>query len=257
MTGTPPVIAVGDDRSLRVTIDTRAVAGVLARAPKVAHFWIHGFLFRALVDHRVTWLQRKGPKFGRRGAADSKAIQVYRVNEGPDQPREEDVVYRVTPRQQRTSSPAEAVAGLRAMAAEAFAGSTVLRVHELGEDVRATGSRLMAIPIKTRPKTPAKWRAANPGKRLELRPSKRAGTEGLLYEVTKRRGRGRPRKGQKLPRLRERLRLRFVLRKQVEMDPTLRFFQTWQELAGKRAALWRGAADRMQAQLQRGDPRDF
>lgn len=253
-----PLISAGDDRTLRVSVDTRVVAQVIRRAPKVAHFWLQGFLSKSMIDHRVNWLRSKGTRFGRRGAdGSSKAIKVYRVNEGPERAREEDVVYRVWPRNQKTSSVAQAVAGLKQMGAEAFAGSTVLRVHEFGEDIRS--ARLMAIPVKTRPKTPEKWVRANPSKKLEFRPSKTNPGEGVLYEVTQRRarGRGRPRKGAPLPALRAKLRLRFLLKRFVQMDPTLNFYGSWDAMRSKRDQLWKGAADRMARQLQRGDPRDF
>ena len=252
-----PLRATGNDQALQVTVDVKAVERVISLSPKIAHFWLQGFLHRAFVLHRLDWLKKKGTQFGRRGEdGSSKAIRVYPVNEGPDTPREEDVVYRVQPREQRAGTVAEAVAGLRSMQAEAFAGSVVLRVHEFGEDVRS-GSGFMAVPIKTRPKTPEKWQAKNPDKRLEFRPSKKSPGEGVLYEVTKVRGRGRPRKGQSAPALRERLRLRFVLKREVDMKPTLGFYRTWDELAAQRETLWRGAADRMEKQLQELNPRDF
>jgi hypothetical protein len=250
-----PLQSVGDDRSLKVTLDFAQVARVVARAPKIAHFWLQGFLHRAFVLHRLEWLKRKGTKFGR-ASEGSRAIRVHPVNEGPATGGETDVVYRVEPREQKATSITQAVAGLQRMSAEAFAGSVVLRVHEFGEDVRAR-RRFLAVPVKTRPKTPKAWLAKNPGKKLELRPSKKHPGEGVLYEVTKVRGRGRPRKDGTMPALRERLRMRFLLKRIVDMKPTLQFYGTWDGLRGQRDALWRGAATRMEAQLQRGDPRDF
>lgn len=257
-----PVFAVGDQQTLRVTIDAEKVSQVIAKAPKIAHFWLQGFLHRAFVLHRMEWLKRKGTKFGRGGTDGNKAIKVHRINEGPDTPKEEDVIYRVTPKEQKAKTVAEAVQGLREMSAEAFAGSIVLKVHEFGEDIRT--SQFMAVPIKTRPKTPKKWLLANPGKKLEYRPTKLNGPSlpglgggGVLYEVTQVRGRGRPKKNGDMPALREKLRLRFVLTRFVEMDETLHMYDTWDQLASARDQLWRGAADKMHQQLQAGDPRDF
>lgn len=255
MTGAAPLQARGGDGSLQVTVDASAVQRVLNLAPKIVYFWLHGFLHRSFVLHRLKWLRAKGARFGR-GGDGGRAIKVHEVNRGPEAPQDTDVVYRVTPTEQRPSSVRQAVEGLRALQAEAFAGSVVLRVHEFGEDVRAR-SGFMAVPIKTRPKTPRKWQAANPGKRLEFRPSKKFAGEGALYEVTKVRGRGRPRKGQTLPALREKLRLRFVLKRVVEMNPTLGMYRTWDELAAQRETLWTGAAAKMEQQLARGDTRDF
>jgi hypothetical protein len=222
---------------------------VLQQAPKIAHFWIHGFLHRSFVKHRLDWLRRKGTRFGR----GEGGVKVHQVNEGPAQGGERDVIYRVHPRNQKPTSVADAVRGLNEMNAEAFAGSLVLKVHEFGEDIRTPG--LMSIPVKTRPKSPAKWIARNPGKRLIYRPSKKVPGDGLLYEVTKTRSRGRPKKGS-VP-ARDKMRLRFLLKRFVEMDPTLHMYRTWDELSEDRSKLWAGAADRMIQQLQQGDPRDF
>ena len=258
--GTVPLIATGDDRTLSVTVDARVVSMVVARAPKVAHFWLHGFLEKSLRDHRVEWLRSKGTKFGRRGKdGNSKAIKVHRINEGPDAPRDDDVIYNVSPKNQKTTSVAQAVAGLQAMGAEAFAGSTVLRVHEFGEDIRTTG-KLMAVSVaNSRPKSPKAWQARYPGKKLVFRPSKKNPGEGLLFEATtkRQRGRGRPRKGAPIAALREQLKLRWVLKRFVDMKPTLNFYGMWGALQPKREQLWRGAAQRMEAQLQQGNPRDF
>ena len=261
MTDGAPVFAVGDQQTLRVTIDAKRVAEVIAKAPKVAHYWLQGFLFLAFIRHRTTWLQLKGSRFGRGGKDGNKAIKVHRINEGPNAPKEEDVIYRVSPKNQRASTIAQAVQGLQQMSAEAFAGSIALRVHEFGEDIRTRG--FMAVPIKTRPKTPKKWLLANPGKELVYRPSKKEGPrmpgqsrEALLYEVTKVRGRGRPKKGAP-PTLREKLRLRFILTRFVEMDRTLHMYDTWDDLTSARDQMFRDAANKMHAQLQAGDPRDF
>lgn len=249
-----PTIATGNAQSLQVTVDLGDVPAVLRESPKIAHFWIHGFLFASMRNHRVQWLKRKGVKFGRRGEGGSKAIRVFPVNQGPATPAEEDVVYRVHPAEQKAGSVDAARRGLAEMQAEAFAGSVVLRVHQFGEDIRS--SKFMAIAVRTRPKTPEKWLQANPGKRLEWRPSKKKPGEGVLYEVERVRGRGRPRKGQPAP-TRERLRLRFLLTRFVDMKPTLGMYETWDAQATERDALWAGAATRMHKQLNELDPRDF
>jgi len=253
--GDVPLTAVGDDRTLKVTVDTRVVERVIARSPKIAHFWLHGFLFKSLRDHRVTWLRAKGIKFGRRGAdGSSKAIKVHRINEGPASPSEEDVVYRVTPKNQKTTSVSEAVAGLKQMGFEAFAGSTVLRVHEFGEDIRVP--KFMAVPVGTRPGNPEAWLKRYPNKRLLYSPSKKKDGTAVLYEVQRKGKRGRPKKGA-TKEIVERLKLRFILTRFVEMDPTLNFYGMWDQLQSKRDGDWRGAASRMESQLQKGDPRDF
>jgi hypothetical protein len=256
VTGQPPVTSVGSDQALKVTVNLGDVAKVLHQAPRIAHFWLHGFLHRSFVLHRLSWLRRKGSRFGR-GSTDAgnKAVKVHEVNRGPSVPAEQDVVYRVTPAEQKAATTAAAVQGLQQMGAEAFAGSLVLKVHEFGEDIRTPG--LMAVPVKTRPKSPRRWLEKYPGKRLEFRPSTKRPGEGLLFEVTRSRGRGRPRRDGTAPPLRERLRLRFILTRAVEMDPTLHMYGTWDALQGQRAKLWSGAASKMHEQLQRHDLRDF
>jgi hypothetical protein len=118
-----PTNSVGDDRFLRVTIDAEPVSEVLSRAPGVAYFWLRKFLFGAFVDHRLTWLRAKGTKFGRRGGADSKAIKVWPINQGPVPPGPADVVYQVQPAPERVASAAEAATQLPQLAAEAFTGN--------------------------------------------------------------------------------------------------------------------------------------
>jgi len=251
-------ITVGTRGVLQFTIDVGDVHLVLSGAPKIAYFWLHGFFFDAFLRHRLTWLRRKKTSFGR-GSDDpnNKATKVWKINEGPESPRDQDVIYRVRPENRRAATVQEAKKGLREMSAEASAGGVVLPVHEFGEDIFAKG-KLLAVPIKTRPKTVEKWRRQFPNKRLEWRPSKKYPGEGVLYEITKVRGRrGRPKKGETLPKLREKLRLRFVLKRMLDMHPTLRMYATWDELASSRDASWRRAVDKMHKQLQAGDPRDF
>lgn len=253
-----PVTATGDAGSLRVTIDTAVVQQVFERAPKIVHYWLQGFLSRAFQQHRSAWLKKKGSKFGRGGTG----IKVHQLNQGPAAPGPKDVVYNVEPKEQRAATPQAARQGLAKMRAEAFAGSIALRVHEFGEDIRT--AQFMAIPVKTRPGTPRAWLAQNPSKRLEYRPSKKHPGEAVLYEVTRKRLRGRGTRSFVGPGLagpglvgQERLRLRFLLKRFVDMQPTLHMYNTWDELRAQRDQLWQGAADRMASQLQRGDPRDF
>ncbi len=251
MTGPAPFTATGNDQALQIRVDLGDVPVVMRLAPKIAHFWLQGFLFASFRNHRVGWLRAKGTKFGRGDGG----IKVHPVNEAPATVTELDVVYRVHPKNQKAGSVEEAQRGLQSMEAEAFAGSVALRVHEFGEDVRSS-RKWMAIAVKTRPKTPEKWRAKFPNKRLELRPSKKFPGESVLYEVTKVRGRGRPRRGQ-VAATKERLTLRFLLKRVVEMNPTLRMYASWDAMKEMRDQLWSGAANRMIKQLQEGDPRDF
>ena len=42
-----PLIATGGDQTLKVTVDVKAVERVISLSPKIAHFWLQGFLHRA------------------------------------------------------------------------------------------------------------------------------------------------------------------------------------------------------------------
>lgn len=237
----------GSDASMRVTIDGRAVGRVLDQAPKVAYFWLRNYLGQILGKHRQVWLRAKGTRFGR-GA---NAIRVLRVNERMGAPGPLEITYQVQPDAARAGSPGEARRMLDQLRGDIYTGNLVLPIHEFGTDIRS--SRWMAIAVKTRPTTPAAWRRRNPKKTLISRPGRRGNV--LLYEVQRTRGRGRPRKGEP-PRTKERLRLRYVLTRSVQMDPTLRLYGTWDSLRGQRDQAWKRTADRMVRDLERGDPRD-
>lgn len=248
------VLSAGDDRSLRVTIDTTRFEAQMRAAPSVVYFRMRDFLGSAFGKHRQQWLRTKGTRFGRSGTgegADRRAIRVFEVNKGPARPGPNQVVYHVRPNDVRRRNPTAAEAGLREMVAEAFTGNEILPVHEFGTDIRARGSRFMAIPVRTRPDTPAKWLAANPDKRLEYRPSKKKAGEAVLYEVKRKRARGRPKKGVP-PAFTEHLKLRFVLTRFVDMKPTLRMYSTWQDLASYRAQRFSAAADGIVRDIERG-----
>lgn len=237
----------GDARSLRLEVDTAGVERAMRTAPRVVYFWCRDFLGAVFGRHRQQWFRNKGTRFGR-GSEDGKAIRVFGVNEGPDLPADNQVVYHVRPREQRMGSEAAAVDALQQLRAEAFTGNVVLPVHEFGRDIRT--SQWMAVPIKTRPGSPGKWRERNPDKRLVLRPG-RGGTL-LLYETKLVGRRGRPRKDAAAPRQTERLRLRFLLTRTVHMRPTLHMYDTWDQLTTYRAAAWKRAADRIEADLAKG-----
>lgn len=238
--------AGGDSRSLRVTVDTTGLEQAMRKAPRAVYFSARDFLGAVFGKHRQQWLRNKGTKFGR-GGAGGKAIKVFGVNEGPDTPADNHVVYHVRPKDQRMASERAAIDAMQQLRAEAFTGNQVLPVHEFGIDIRT--SQWMAVPVRTRPGSPRAWRERYPNKTLVTRPG-RAGSL-LLFERTRKRGRGRPRKGAKAKQV-ESLRLRFVLTKHVAMQPTLHMYDTWDELATYRASAWKRAADRIERNLAQG-----
>lgn len=246
-------ITVGDERTIKVTIRGEQVANVIAKAPRVAYYWLRDFLGASFGKHRQAWLQAKGIKFGR-GGAESRAIRVPEVNAGGEgAPQPSEVLYQVHPAERRFKTPAEASAAIRELTGRASTGSRVLEVHEFGKNIHSN-KKWMAIPIKTRVAgghaTPERWRAAFPSKTLRLIRSRR-GNELLLYEVRRVGARGRPAKGQ--PReTRERMQLRFVLRRDIKMLPKLHMYRTWDSLRGFRDQLWAKNTARMADQMNRG-----
>lgn len=241
------LFATGDDRSLRVTIDTTVFEQQMRFAPTVVYYRVRRFLMAAFGKHRQQWLREKGTKFGR--GSDPRSIRVFRVNEGPSSPGPNQVVYHVRPGAERINNPSAAEAGLRAMVGEAFTDNEILPVHEFGRDIRT--SRLMAIPVKTRPGNVQDWKRANPDKRLEFRPSKKHPGEGVLYEVMRKRKRGRPKKGE-APTFTEKLRLRFILTRFVRMQPKLRMYESWERLAGYRQKAFSITADGIVGDIKAG-----
>jgi hypothetical protein len=164
------------------------------------------------------------------------------------------VRYQVEPREKRQPTSAAAARALDNMRAAVETDNTILPVHEFGTDIRS--QREMFVPVKTRPGAFGKWRAAHPGAKLLLLPSKRGAGTRLLYEVQRaRRGPGRPKKD--APPAGERLRLRWILTRAVTMRPTLKLYESWDLLAGQRDALWRETADKMIRDAANPDPRDI
>lgn len=250
----PLVITGSRDNAITFKIDTAGVRSIMAGLPKVAYFWTRDFLGRSFGQHRAKWLSSKSTKFGR-GTEGGKGIRVSQINEGSSgalQPNE--VRYRVEPREKRQPTSAAAARGLDTMFAEVVTDNTVLPVHEFGAQIRS--QREMFIPVKTRPGSFAKWRAAHPNAKLLLLPSKRGGGNRLIYEAQRRRaGRGRPPKDAPPPA--ERLRLRWILTRSVTMRPTLKLYDSWDQLAAQRDAIWRDAASKMIRDAAKGDPRDL
>ncbi len=250
---TPGVVTVGGQGAIQFKIDTRAVRAIIAGLPKVAYFWTRDFLGRSFGQHRNTWLRSKSTRFGR-GEDTGKGIKVPPVNEGSTGAlRPNEVRYLVIPKDKRQETSAAASRGMDAMFAEVATDNTILPVHEFGTDIRS--NKEMFVPVKTRPGSFGKWRAAHPNARLIVLPSKRD-DKRLIYEVRRgRRPRGRPPAGTPPPA--DRLRLRWVLTRFVEMKPTLRLYESWDSLADQRDRLWKETADKMIRDAANPDLRDL
>jgi hypothetical protein len=250
MSSVPPIRTVGNDDLIRLTVDIGMVDRFLRQVPKIAYFWLRNYFGKVLGQHRKHWLDIKGTKFGRGNGIRVGGVNDHKVAGGPL-----SVMYRVHPEEFKATSGPDATAKLNRLTAEVFTGNTVLPVHQFGQDIRS--SRFMAIAVKTRPKTPARWMEKYPTKKLILRPSKKDPAMLVLYELLRVRGRGRPRKDGKGNTVSTRLRLRFLLTKFVDMKPTLKMYESWEQLQGARDTQWGETATRIQQDLDRGDPRDL
>lgn len=242
MTGPAPIT---------LKVDTKGLERAFSEAPSSVYYWLRSALRGVLISHRTGWLATKGTSFGRGGAGNSRAIRVFKLDEAPaGVPQDNWVVYEVFPREKRVQNPGAARTALTQLTAAIHAGSIVLKVHQEGPQIR---SDWMSIPVRTRPGSPAAWRAKNPGKELILRPSRKNADTLMLFERTRTRGRGRPRKdGSSSAKLVERLRLRFLLRRNVQMRPTLRFYESWDAGNQERTRQLRFAADRILTDLAKG-----
>lgn len=264
---TSPAIATGGSEHLVVSVSSQGLEDALRQMPKAAYFWWRQFLFDTTVEFRKDWLRKRGTKFGR---GRDGSMRVLRVNDsqavGP-----RDIAFHVRPADRRATSGPQAQALIGQLQAEVFTGNVVMAVHEFGRDIQS--NELMAIPIKTRPGRIAAWRARNAGASLLFLPSKRGTGEVLVYEK-QHRGRFRALSARTQSRLGigrplapvrvqapagnwQKLRLRWVLTKKVDMKPTLRLYATWDANGNARAALWRKAADGLAKDLQTRDARDL
>jgi hypothetical protein len=246
---------IGTARALVVSVDPTQLQRVSAAFPSLLYFWMRNYLGSVFGKHRQQWLRNKGIKFGRASAA-SRAIKVWGVNEGPEQPRDNEVVYHVKPVEVRLDQHQAEYALRKELQAVAFTGSIPLAVHEFGATIRSRG-KWMAIPLTRATKgqdasgrTPRKWLQNNPGKTLVFHQAK-GGSALLLAKVKqKRSGAGRPKKGEAPPP--QRLERRFLLVKQVRNPPTLHMYDTWEQLSGFRGQAFAQACDRIIRQAAQG-----
>lgn len=249
MTGPAP-ITVGHGQPISFRLDPKPLEYGFDVAPGATYYWLRSALRGVLIDHRRKWLGLKGTKFGR-GDDKSRAIKVWQIDEAPaGVPQDNWVVFEVHPRERRIADPNAARAALTGLVAQVHAGSIALQVHQEGTDIRSRS--WMTIPVRTRPGNPKAWREKNPGKELVLRPSKRDSGTMLLFERQQVRGRGRPRKDGTGNTVGERLRLRFLLKRHVDMKPTLRFYESWDAANPERSRQLAYAADRILKDIARG-----
>ncbi len=251
----------GGDGAFRVTIDTTAAELSILAAPMICYFRMRDYFKFMLIRHRAYWLSTKSGGFGRGGGDAGEPIGVSRVQSEREVSKPNEVIYVIKPEAKRASSPREAEILLNRMAATINTGNLVLEVHEEGKDIKTPN--LMAIPVRTglgkagrgQKVTPDNWRKANPGKVLTLRKGKRGMM--FLYEVVPVFSRANKRKGIEKQHIQDRLRMRFVLTRKVEMDPTLRFYESWDSLENYRQQQWQAMMGKIDADFRKADYRDY
>jgi hypothetical protein len=237
-------------------VDIEPVQRVIHAMPKVAYFWLREFFGRSFGLHRKQWLATKSTRFGR-STEGGKGIRVGNVGHGSGPLAPNEVRYSVQPTEARQPNRAAAVDGLRRMQAEIATGNEVLGVHQFGATMKPVRRIGLFVPVRTVPGNVRRWRKKYPNKKLLMLPSKRDKSERLIYEVTKKRGRGRPRKDGTESRTVEKLRLRFLVKRAVVVKPTLKFYESWDSGASVRTKLFADVADKMLRDLARRDPRDL
>lgn len=229
------VFKVTDSRTgFAVTIDVGPALAHFERAPRLTYKHLWSYFFEVLLDHREHWLAGKSNRFGRGSGAEGKPIGVSRVVSQQGGAKPNQVLYNVLPKGRKAATAIEAEDKIGQIRADIYTGNVVLPIHEEGRDIRTP--KWMAIPIRTKPGTPKAWTQRNPTKRLVSRRVR--GDRVLLFERQKPKKQRVDRDFVGPARLIEKWRLRFVLTKFVEMDPTLQFYQSWDARASSRDALW-------------------
>lgn len=239
-----------------VQFDTTAVERAIAAAPRSVYRNLRDYFFRSLLDHRKVWLKTKGNKFGRGEGGEGQPIGVSQIQFERQTPKPNEVIYAMQPSARSASSPEQAEVLLRNLRADIFTGNTILPIHQFGQDINTRG--LMSIPYKTRGNkanrfkipTAREWLKINPGKRLVFMRARRGHVHGFLLEVPRV---GRQRRGRdgSAPQRRQ-FRMRFILTRRAEMDPTLKFYETWDQTGSMRAAAWTAALNKLQRDLDEG-----
>lgn len=243
------------DQVIRLDIDTEPLARAFERGPQTSYYWLRTWLFKSLIEHRTKWLKSKKTSFGR----GKDGIKVWGVNKAPKGAVDPKwVIYRVSPDAKKQTTRRAAEKALKKLGAEAFAGSIALEVHQTGKDIDV-GSGWLAIPVhkvtKGNPRSPGKWRKKNPGKQLVSIPDPRRPDVLYLAEPKRYRGRrqpGRQARNRRKKVVRTKLVWRFVLVHRVQMDATLNFYESWENMASARQTDFARISDRILQDIARG-----
>jgi hypothetical protein len=246
------------DRStgFRLTINATQALDQFERAPRLTYKHLRRYFNFVLIIHRQHWLSLKSNAFGRGRGGQGDAINVSNVASWRQSVKPNQVLYDVQPSAKTAKSAIEAENLIGQIAADIYTGNVILPIHEEGRDI--TSASPMAIPVKTRPGSPKAWRARNPGKSLRYKTA-RDGT-GLLFEVTNLKPRlARAPKGFVGPRalVTEKWRLRFILKRRVDMKPTLKFYKAWDDTAADRDRAWVERVNKLERDINYSAPSEL
>lgn len=201
---------------IQMRVDDDIITKALQVSPALLYEHLRENMFRAFHSHRMYWLSQKPKRFGRGG----RGVKVYRV--GQQAKRSNRSVHYMLPKQ-RTVSPRSAPRRLEELNKAAIVtDSAVLRVHQEGATIRAK-RRWMTLPVAARPGDLRKWKDKYPERAKRLTRTKK-GRNVLIYEITGKR--------------KKRARLRFVQVPRVRNKSTLLFYESWDDLTGRRNREW-------------------
>lgn len=208
------------------------VQQLMRQMPRLAYRELRELMFKYWHRHRMYWLSQQSNKFGRGG----RGVKVHRI--GMKGKRTDRSVHYYLP-DERTVPATSALEGFRKLArSEIRSDSVVLRYLQTGGTQYPRTRRHMILPHKTLPANYKAWRKKNAGqKKLRWIPAKGGGaTKHRIYEVTGKR--------------KKKWRLRFVAVSKTKNKPTLKFYDSWDELTGWRDREFGLFADRVQMLLR-------
>lgn len=240
-----PVDVVRSD-ALTVSATTGRIVKLFETAPHKTFFHVRDTLGAIMGSHRREWLQKTDAKF-HRGGIRSAPFGSKAGATAPGFQAEKTFFYLVEPR--KKSVPRSQTPNLENISAESFTRSKVALGLETGGTFRARRGPFMAIPIgfalnkRGRPKAGfSSPTALEKHKRLVNKDTvvlRKPGEAPVIYL-------------RKQLKRRVRLLPLWVLVRQVNRKPRLRYLATWKALDGDRTRRLARAMDRIVQELEQG-----
>lgn len=218
--------------SLQWSTEDAGIQRLMREMPRVAYKELRELLFQYWHRHRMYWLSQQSNKFGRGG----RGVKVHRI--GMKGKRTDRSVHYYLP-DERSLPITRVLQGFRNLArSEIRTDSKVMQFLQTGGKQKPQRREHMLVPNKTLPPNYRAWKSKNAGKKkLRWLPAKRGGsTKKLVYEVTGKR--------------KKKWRLRFVAVSSVTNKPTLKFYDSWDQLTGWRDREFSLFSDRVQLLLR-------